>query len=81
HLPFSTKNKAGLIVGMTIFLASGFSIPFIGAWWQLYVLTAFEKSFALSFVSFVFGNLFNHQHAFDSHKVGKPFYKPGPPPS
>ncbi|CAG8669031.1 16899_t:CDS:2 [Dentiscutata erythropus] len=49
HLPFSTKNKPALAIGMTAFLAWGFSIPFLGAWWQL-------------------------------HKVGKPVYRPGPPP-
>ncbi|GBB99785.1 hypothetical protein RclHR1_03630013 [Rhizophagus clarus] len=36
HLPFSTKSKAGLAVKMGLFLGTGFSLPFIAAWWQFH---------------------------------------------
>ncbi|CAI2173081.1 18355_t:CDS:2 [Funneliformis geosporum] len=35
HLPFSTKSKVGLAIKMTLYLGTGFSLPFISAWWQL----------------------------------------------
>ncbi|CAO1618950.1 unnamed protein product [Parajaminaea phylloscopi] len=37
-LPFKTgpKYKARLAIGVSTFLISGFSLPFVAAWWQRY---------------------------------------------
>jgi len=36
HLPFSTKSKAGVAVKMTLYLGTGFSLPFVAAYWQFH---------------------------------------------
>ncbi|KAL1922801.1 uncharacterized protein VTP21DRAFT_9177 [Calcarisporiella thermophila] len=35
NLPFSTKNKPLLAVGVVTFFGVGFGLPFFNAWWTL----------------------------------------------
>ncbi|KAK7696649.1 hypothetical protein QCA50_001307 [Cerrena zonata] len=35
HLPFETKNKAGFGLKLASYLITGFSIPFVAAWYQM----------------------------------------------
>ncbi|KAK3820422.1 MAG: cytochrome c oxidase subunit VIIc [Benniella sp.] len=34
NIPFSTKNKPGLAVGVTAYLGLGFALPFVATYWQ-----------------------------------------------
>ncbi|KAF9923771.1 hypothetical protein FBU30_006179 [Linnemannia zychae] len=36
NIPFSTKNKPALAIGVTAFLGTGFALPFVAMYWQHY---------------------------------------------
>ncbi|OCH85864.1 hypothetical protein OBBRIDRAFT_797736, partial [Obba rivulosa] len=37
HFPFSWKNKRTFAIKSLAFMGTGFAVPFVAVWWQLFV--------------------------------------------